>query len=354
MNKLNERTKGIIKRAVIATIVAIAIIITSVIAIPKISKKPEKGNNDSVALTLSLEETMSEAEKEEIRELFDSPSDIEGMTKGEKFAAGMNYKDGSDTDGDGLTDKEEVETYQTDPLKISTMDDSYTDGYKAEHGMDLHTVYTNENMEFPKNQSDTLKCNTMSAQNQNASILDCPYEFCVGEGEDNLAYKAYAIMGGDYSGSLSIDVSDILENNDVDIKDLAVYMGGPLFVQEGDFVRIEDVEADGTTLTFNTDDTLPALSKQVILVAKEPKTKKNILNFWKKADNDIKITNKTKMDEYYEVNPQLKDQSDADKEKAKEMADGITYAATLPLMISKEKPRIYDRRILSLVHPLSV
>lgn len=55
-------------------------------------------------------------------------SDIEGMTQYDKYKAGLDYHDGSDSDHDGLTDKEEIEVYNTDPLKSSTMDDLYTDG----------------------------------------------------------------------------------------------------------------------------------------------------------------------------------------------------------------------------------
>lgn len=50
----------------------------------------------------------------------------------------------ADTDMDGLTDKEEVETYHTDPTKASTSGDLYTDGYKVEHEMDLFTYYEYE------------------------------------------------------------------------------------------------------------------------------------------------------------------------------------------------------------------
>lgn len=71
----------------------------------------------------------------------DGPSDITGMTKSQKVEAGLNPADGSDTDFDGLTDKEEIETYKSDPLKESTAGDLYTDGYKASHGMDLHKKY---------------------------------------------------------------------------------------------------------------------------------------------------------------------------------------------------------------------
>ncbi len=56
------------------------------------------------------------------------PSDIVGMSKYDKYAMGLSIQDGSDTDGDGLTDKEEIEVYGSDPLKKSTSGDLYDDG----------------------------------------------------------------------------------------------------------------------------------------------------------------------------------------------------------------------------------
>jgi len=67
----------------------------------------------------------------------DVPSDIEGMSQYDKYAMGLDYKNGSDSDNDGLTDKEEIEVYGTDPLKESTAGDLYTDGYKVKNNLDL-------------------------------------------------------------------------------------------------------------------------------------------------------------------------------------------------------------------------
>lgn len=45
---------------------------------------------------------------------------------------------------DGLTDKEEIEVYGSDPLKASTAGDLYTDKYKVEHDMDVNKKYDYE------------------------------------------------------------------------------------------------------------------------------------------------------------------------------------------------------------------
>jgi hypothetical protein len=78
--------------------------------------------------------------------LKDTPSDISGWTQYDKYAAGLGIADGSDTDGDGLTDKEEIETYGSNPLLWSTSLDTYSDGYKVSHGMDLSQKYEPDNI----------------------------------------------------------------------------------------------------------------------------------------------------------------------------------------------------------------
>lgn len=50
----------------------------------------------------------------------------------------------SDFDHDGLTDYEEIEIYKSNPNKMSTAGDSYTDKYKVENKMDLNKVYDME------------------------------------------------------------------------------------------------------------------------------------------------------------------------------------------------------------------
>ncbi len=40
----------------------------------------------------------------------------------------------ADTDGDGLTDWQEVSIYTSDPLKSDTDGDTFTDGYEVRHG----------------------------------------------------------------------------------------------------------------------------------------------------------------------------------------------------------------------------
>lgn len=81
---------------------------------------------------------------EEYKEALSEASDIEGMTFKDKYDMGLTLAIDSDTDGDDLTDKEEIEIYKTNPLLFSTSGDMYGDGYKVKYGMDLTKKHDGE------------------------------------------------------------------------------------------------------------------------------------------------------------------------------------------------------------------
>ncbi|RGG85682.1 OmpA family protein, partial [Ruminococcus sp. AF16-50] len=57
----------------------------------------------------------------------DEDFDEDGLTNLQEYELGTEpYND--DTDGDGLNDGEEINTYITDPLKVDTDDDGLEDG----------------------------------------------------------------------------------------------------------------------------------------------------------------------------------------------------------------------------------
>lgn len=146
--------------------------------------------------------------------LKDIPSDIEGMSQYDKKEMGLFISDGSDTDGDGLTDKEEIEVYNSNPLKSSTAGDLYYDSYKVEHGMDLHTYYEyEEEFLIPNNQcSDIVLLNPIAPESSLASVYRT--HFIVPENFE--VYEEFEIIG--YSGTISFDlvVMDLLDT-DIDV-----------------------------------------------------------------------------------------------------------------------------------------
>jgi hypothetical protein len=98
--------------------------------------KGKESNNKIVEQMASMDnDPLSREEKDNI--LKSRNSDIDGWSVYDKLHKGLNPSDGSDSDGDGLTDKEEVEVYGSDPLKVSTAGDLYSDSYKVANGMEV-------------------------------------------------------------------------------------------------------------------------------------------------------------------------------------------------------------------------
>lgn len=169
-----------------------------------------------------------------IDDLKNTMSDIEGMSQYDKSVAGLSHEDDSDTDNDGLTDKEEIEVYHSDPLKTSTAGDLYFDGYKVEHGMDLFTYYEYEgDFQYPeyvetakgdwvKNElySDTIKLHPTAPESACVSICTStniiPEEFDI--------YQEFDIRS--FTGTLSFDFSTMDTLKDVKTFDILVMNQG--------------------------------------------------------------------------------------------------------------------------------
>lgn len=151
-------------------------------------------------------------------------SDIEGMTQYDKYKAGLDYHDGSDSDHDGLTDKEEIEVYNTDPLKSSTMDDLYTDGYKVVNNMDPLQAYDMEKPEFTNNQCSEVVLSAENVNDLEAVVEDVTDRYSLSDYGINKIYKGYWLYN--YSGTVTIDLTQVIDTNDeIDI-----------WVYEGDFL----------------------------------------------------------------------------------------------------------------------
>ena len=152
----------------------------------------------------------SAALSEELSEVWkNTPSDIEGMTKWDKYKAGLSVAAGADTDGDGLTDREEIEVYKTDPLKVSSAGDLYSDGYKVQNGMDPTAAYDyGGDYEFPYNTCPEVSLVPKSPTDFNAVVTALPDVESVSGLQVYTAYRVY-----NYGGRFSADLADLLSRD---------------------------------------------------------------------------------------------------------------------------------------------
>lgn len=188
--------------------------------------------------------------EEYMKSLSDTPSDIAGMSQYDKYKMGLDYKDGSDTDYDGLTDKEEIEVYGTDPLKGSTSGDLYSDGYKVQNNMDVNDYYEyQEEIIFDYNECPEVTLTADEPVDFYAVVQDYTDRYSLTNYGIDEIYKGYWIYN--YNGELRIDIADILDQYDVEVSDINVW------VYEGDFIVNELSELK--KCKFGNDDTVITL-----------------------------------------------------------------------------------------------
>ena len=147
-------------------------------------------------------------------------SDITGMTLLDKYNAGLMLVTGSDTDGDGLTDKEEIETYGSDPLSTSTAGDLYSDSYKVANGMDVNTYceYTEE-MIFQYNECEEVSLVAEKPTDFNAVVKRLTNTENISGQLIRVGYQIY-----NYSGKMSVDLSSVITEQGISLSDLSVYI----------------------------------------------------------------------------------------------------------------------------------
>ena len=209
-------TKKRSKKPFLVFLLIVAIVLASLMIVPAIYTKTHKDVNTRDAKPLFMD-----FDKELNDKFMSEPSDIEGMTRRDKKAMGLAPDDGSDTDHDGLTDKEEIEVYKSDPLKASTAGDLYTDKEKIDAGLDLHTSATYEGTPpIPGNRYSAVTLTAKTADDRNAIIQDVSglYETLYTDKSEKYAwvakyttYKSYEI--GNFSGEISIDMTPVLEKH---------------------------------------------------------------------------------------------------------------------------------------------
>lgn len=206
-----------------------------------------------------------------VKSLKGKKSDIKGMSQYDKYKMGLDYHDGSDSDHDGLSDKEEIEVYGTDPLKSSTAGDLYTDGYKAANDMDLEKSYEMDEQTFHNNNCEEVVLSADDAVSLNAVVEDATDRYSLTDYGIKKIYKGFWISN--YSGTFSLDLDKIFSDNDISKSDISIWM------YKGDFLAygLSDLEKckykmDGNLAVI--EDKLSADTSYYIYVTE----KKNILN----------------------------------------------------------------------------
>lgn len=159
--------------------------------------------------------------------LKDTESDIIGMSQYDKHVKGLDYRNGSDTDHDGLTDKEEIEVYGTDPLKASTSGDLYTDSYKAANGMELNKKYEYANdRSFDNNKCAEVSLVAVNPTDFTAVVEDYTDRYTLSDWGIDQIYKGYFLYG--FSGDMEIDLTGLSKS--ITTSDVCVWVSEGAFL----------------------------------------------------------------------------------------------------------------------------
>lgn len=126
----------------------------------------------------------------------------DGITNEKAQELGLNISV-SDTDGDGLTDVDEINVYNSDPLKYSTSGDIYSDGHKVFLGYDLKKQY--------ETKKDVVTTNSdVSVEVDNAYDMGVYYKDYLGLIPDGiyLGYQPFRLFSFEGKVNLKIDNAD--------------------------------------------------------------------------------------------------------------------------------------------------
>jgi hypothetical protein len=214
-------TKKHTNMRVLAVILAIVIAVIGVKNIVSfISKNKQMEDIASRTKTMSSD-SVPQALNDYYASLQSEKSDIEGWSKFDKLQAGLGTEDDSDYDGDGLSDAKEIEI-GSDPKKISTADDMYTDLYKYENGLDVtKALEASEEAVFEGNITENVTLLTENQNNLRVKIYgyETPDTFTMNEEwyDEYEIYVMYSI-GGNYTGRAEFDLSSYTDDvTDVEI-----------------------------------------------------------------------------------------------------------------------------------------
>ncbi|MCR5212516.1 MAG: thrombospondin type 3 repeat-containing protein [Lachnospiraceae bacterium] len=271
---MNSKGRTGLKRFLIFLIV-VGLIFTAFFAALKIMQKKrlakEFGGSDLIDTTLL---------DKRYKELAAEPSDIEGMTKADKVNAGLSPDDNSDTDMDGLSDKDEILVYGTDPLKASTAGDMYFDGEKVSAGLDLHKKYDTYDeaafgpIVYPLNVCRNITLTGKTASDRTALVKDVTGSFDMYEGtgmykwkDKYNSYAEYEVRN--FEGDLSIDLGPVLERRKKTMGDIIALTA----IGTGDAVKAS-YKTEGNTIALSA----PKDAASFLVIIADKKTKNPFSN----------------------------------------------------------------------------
>ena len=172
--------------------ILLILIVLGIILISQLIKNNDRTNR--ITKSLSYEEITDDLQKEK--------SDISKMSAYDKLKEEYRIEDDSDTDGDGLTDKYELEESKTNPKKVSTSSDSIPDSYKVKNNLKTNTSYNLKD----------INDNSLFKAPNNVSLQDKKAENAYVRVDENSNFingikfeKGYAIYN--YTGDIEIDFS---------------------------------------------------------------------------------------------------------------------------------------------------
>lgn len=189
-----------------------------------------------------------------IEDMKNHDSDIDGWTLYDKYEYGLNTADESDSDSDGLTDKEEIEVYGTNPLKCSTAEDLYSDGYKVQNGIDPFLQVEYEGDREIKDENGAITLYMKTPWDLSAKIIDVTAEYR--EEDSNLLaklpeefYYAYKVCAYD-NDIIDIDLSYFANelNQRTDELDIETYA-----LRENEYSK----KRNGSVITVNYENVIP-------------------------------------------------------------------------------------------------
>lgn len=135
-----ENKKSKIKIILIGLILVLVVAVAGSFIFWRGNKEPVKkvAENASTQTNNSIQpaQTISDTERAKVDALlaqYADDKDRDGLSVQKETELGTSDND-SDTDWDGLSDKDEIEKWGTDPLKSDTDDDGYGDGVEVNGG----------------------------------------------------------------------------------------------------------------------------------------------------------------------------------------------------------------------------